>query len=45
MNRNKCLVAFVEKSIEDIYIEIEILSDIGALYRHIVKAWRTDTSR
>lgn len=45
MNQNKCLVAFLEKSIEDTYIESEILSDIGALCRNIVKAWRTDTSR
>lgn len=45
MNQNKCLVAFAEKSIQDIYIEIKILYEIGALHRHIVKAWRTDTSR
>jgi len=45
MSRNECLVAFAEKSIENTYTESEILPDVGALSRHIVKAWRTDTSR
>lgn len=45
MSRNEYLVAFAEKSIENIYTESEILPDIGTLNRRIIKAWRTDTSR